>query len=688
MALSYIVPNMAEAVISRLHPATTRWNRLEGRPRTHNFDRALRAEMRDALWMLSRQWQMGEFRGDDAGSPVLARVCIDVTAIDRFQAGEAPVEALIPEEPLEAKVERRPIPLRAGTQYLSLDLRLAVGRRWLKLLAREAAAPGGLSADYRPAYLTLTAYRVPVPDATQKADAGVCAHAETWQQASAAADRAMDGIAFLEYLADPAHNAFDGIGANAPDEPKLAALAARLKDWFASLIMQPEADADKAWLPSRFEYQFGCSAPNGAHELVMRAEEYYQGYLDWYALERRPDELQLGDPPAPPNIPKRELHTFIPASIVFEGMPNTRWWAFEDRRTNFGEIRPDTTDLGKLLLMEFGLVYANDWFVLPYTLPIGTVTEVKGIALTNVFDERFWIEPVPEQPATDWEKWGMFTLTPTTVERPSSPARLVLLPTAPKVQEGAAIEEVALIRDEMANMVWGIEQRIPLPSGASKPGSEAAREFFNFLQKPLKVKVEQMQARRAELESIPEAERTQSEKDELAQIIVELAKILPPEPAAPIRYQVMNTVPEQWIPFISVHVEDSVRETQLQRAALPRFLEGDPNPPEKIRPRTTLLRHNLPKAYFIHEEEVPRAGALVSQSYQRTRWIGGRVFTWLGARKQTGRGEGWSGLAFDRIVDVKPKKFLGLPSPPAQEPLRVAGAYTSPVSPGAPTRSS
>ena len=38
-----------------------------------DFDRALRAEVRDALWMLTRQWQLGEFRGDDAGSPVLAR---------------------------------------------------------------------------------------------------------------------------------------------------------------------------------------------------------------------------------------------------------------------------------------------------------------------------------------------------------------------------------------------------------------------------------------------------------------------------------------------------------------------------------------------------------------------------------------------------------------------------------------
>ena len=35
------------------------------------------------------------------------------------------------------------------------------------------------------------------------------------------------------------------------------------------------------------------------------------------------------------------------------------------RRTNFGDVKPDTTDLAKLLLIEFGLVYANDWFLDP-----------------------------------------------------------------------------------------------------------------------------------------------------------------------------------------------------------------------------------------------------------------------------------------------------------------------------------
>ena len=55
-------------------PTVVMWNRLEGRPRRADFGRALRAEVRDPLWMLTRQWQMGEFIGEDAGSPVTAKV--------------------------------------------------------------------------------------------------------------------------------------------------------------------------------------------------------------------------------------------------------------------------------------------------------------------------------------------------------------------------------------------------------------------------------------------------------------------------------------------------------------------------------------------------------------------------------------------------------------------------------------
>ena len=52
----------------------TFWNRLEPSPRAGSPDprgvsRALAAEVHDPLWFLTRQWQLGELRGEDGASP-------------------------------------------------------------------------------------------------------------------------------------------------------------------------------------------------------------------------------------------------------------------------------------------------------------------------------------------------------------------------------------------------------------------------------------------------------------------------------------------------------------------------------------------------------------------------------------------------------------------------------------------
>ena len=47
------------------------------------------------------------------------------------------------------------------------------------------------------------------------------------------------------------------------------------------------------------------------------------------------------------------------------------------------------------------------------------------------------------------------------------------------------------------------------------------------------------------------------------------------------------------------------------------------------------------------EEEVSRAGIVVSRAYSYSRWLGGAGFLWLGRAKRSGRGEGSSGLRYD-----------------------------------------
>src|SRR5690606_25234173 len=254
-----------------------------------------------------------------------------------------------------------------------------------------------------------------------------------------------------------------------------------------------------------------------------------------------------------------DTQTFMPTPLVFDGMPNTRWWAFEDRRTNFGDIKPDTTDLAKLMLIEFGLVYANDWYLLPYPLKVGSIALIRGLAVTNVFGERQWIEAAGRGLDDAWQRWSMFTLNTKGFNDEPADTSLVILPTVPKVEQGRPLEMISFIRDEVANMVWAIEKYIPIASGQAKSGDEAATEFR---QRPFDERIAEVQARLAELEDIPLEDRTSEEAAELAELIDTLRDILPPDPQAPIRYRVMNSVPENWIPFIPVHQEGDNRQIQ------------------------------------------------------------------------------------------------------------------------------
>lgn len=97
------------ALIERTHPAITFMQRIEGRPRTRTFERSLQAEVRDALWMLTRQWQTGEFEGDDAGSPFFSKLRLETSTLSKYQAGDQSPESMPTEVPLEAVVERQPL---------------------------------------------------------------------------------------------------------------------------------------------------------------------------------------------------------------------------------------------------------------------------------------------------------------------------------------------------------------------------------------------------------------------------------------------------------------------------------------------------------------------------------------------------------------------------------------------------
>lgn len=600
------IKNMAGALAERELPSITIWNRVEGRPRTVDFGRALRAEIRDALWMLAKQWQFGEFRGDDAGSPVLAKFQLSDAKLNSFRPRDGTTVAVDETLPLEAIVERRNLDVLTVGGLGGIDLRLVLGRRFLKLVPPM----------YHQAFVGQ--YGFEAPDPTDPADTERVAHLEVWSTLQALAGRAMDGFRLYDHLAsDPTHNPWDGLSVLDADRPALTTAGEKLVAWFNSMFQRP--DPETAWDPQRLEHRFSVTAGVSDGDKRLVAEEYPGGRLDWTAFSIDPDGARGSGARSDPQ-------TVIPAGTRFNGMPDPRWWAFEDGRTNLGDVRADTTDLARLLFIEFALVYANDWFTIPCDLPVGSVAKVEGLVVTNVFGERLWIEPSGRGIDDDWNRWSMFTLDIAGVAREPADTSLFLPSTVQQTGESRPLEDVLFVRDEIANYVWGVERVVPLATGVGRRGAEAAAETVAY--------------------------RTRLVDDAIGGAPPALL------PAAPISYRVMQSVPENWIPFIPVHMPNDIRETQLQRAAMPRLIEGNPSPPARVRPRTTLLRVGLDKAspepYFVHEEEVPRAGTQVSLVFQRTRWRDGRVVLWLAAGRETGRGESSSDLAFDQIVPTPP----------------------------------
>ncbi|MEU6381485.1 hypothetical protein [Streptomyces sp. NPDC046909] len=604
----YVVAEDLDLVIAGKvrRPTNVFWNRLEGRPRRDDFSRALRAELRDPLWLLTRQWQTGEFIGEDAGSPVTAKLAWTTDQVSQVRDPEGHTAGYDGSQPLEAVVEARPLDLTRNGRPHDARLGAQLGRRWERMLT--AAGLGAHLAFYR------TTYEFVRPDPDRKEQYELTASASTWQFLDALAGRLTDGGALYAHLKD-AGRASDGLGLTGAAADQVDGIGDQLVSWVDRTFYQSE-DGLENWLPGHLEYGLGLNAPVGAEGASLRAPEYHGGRLDWYHFDAGGEAMDPGPSPA-----ELRATSFLPTPVQFDGMPNTRHWAFEEGLVNFGDIKPDTTDIAKLLLIEFGVVFATDWFLLPIELPVGSLTSIRGLVVTNVFGDRTWIEPAVD-PAGPVRSWQMYRLS----DKGRRDGRLFLPATTPTGLESEPVESVDLIRDEVSNMVWAIEQTVQLADGSSRRGREVALEVH-------------------------------------ARFQAGVAPTPPPTPLsndAGLAYVLMTSVPENWIPFIPVHVPDDNREIQLQRASMPRLLEGTQGVlPEKVKPVTRLVREGLdwpvPTGYLLAEEEVSRAGVRLESRWQRCRWLDGRVVTWFGYRRRTGAGgEGSSGLGFDQLVPKAP----------------------------------
>ena len=571
----------------------TYWNRIEPVPRSNSLTRTMAAQVRDPLWFLARQWQFGEFRGQDSASPAYVQYSISSSPLLSWQTGTTAPQAL-GASPLEVLVEAEPF---------TPDLATAVelGQQFEVFLAEAASdrgMPDSVRASLRAAFLD--AYPVPKTN-TVSPDAQF--DPELLRFLRVCGGRAIHGInLYQDYLKSrPLLPATPVVTAEQADVTRAA--LDRLVEWTTTLYGQlGEADAP-AWRPERLEYNAQVSAVSpGGGTIQLTAHAGRFGEFDWYAFDQKGPvhEDHAGET-------QTSIHSLMPIHARFRGMPNARWWQFESGTVNFSDVRADLSESAKIIVIDFMLVHSNDWFVIPVTQQLGSLCRINTLLVHDVFGEVTAINRAGGKN----ENWSMFT---TAAENRNDPAAecFLLPPSAPtSALHGEVIEEVRFLRDEMANSVWAVEHLIE--NGLAGPWSARERAQVN-----------------------------------------ESQKIPVNDSGFPLKYLIQTEVPGNWIPFIPVRAGNSNRAVDLQRAAMLR-LEGAAW--KTVEPSGRILRpeqESSLRPYKIREEEIPRTGVSVTRSVQRARWVDGSTHLWILRSKSVGRGEGSSGLQFDSTIQGRP----------------------------------
>jgi len=242
----------------------TTWTKLEPDPRQAALEETLKARIYDPLWMLARQWQLGEFQGEDNGSPVTVSLQGEASQLTRFAPGplaDAPVQGDRIDStniPLEVLVERERARPRPNTVE-KLQFAAETGQHFLRMLVRES-----FGTLYHAAIIAK--FPLPKPILEQASVAGP----RDLKFLTIMSGRVPDGSAVA--------NALRQSGAlNAVVRPEHQSAVQRVSDafirWYDQLFYEPPSgtNEDRAWLPSRMEYAFAVGAPKAAPVLMSKS---------------------------------------------------------------------------------------------------------------------------------------------------------------------------------------------------------------------------------------------------------------------------------------------------------------------------------------------------------------------------------------------------------------------------------
>jgi hypothetical protein len=510
----------------------------------------LAATVQDPFWTLARQRQFGELTGEDAGSPVQVAFKQTQAPFDGWKPGGG---AVLPYSPSADVVEALAAGEAAGPAHSTLD-RLEAGR------ALTAAVPESVADKLR------DGFPLPVtPDSPRLL-------------ARAAADFA-DGLAVAAAVTGAASGA-DAAFAAAVKLPAADATAARADlTAFARWCGVTFGTGPTTWIPERLERRFELTVGDNS---VLSAPGHTRERVDWFDFEAVADA-------DPISAGTSELRARVPTTVQFPGQPLNRFWEFEEAALALSRIDAATTDLGRLALVEFSTIYGNDWFTFPIPVTYGSMQVISDLVVRDTFGTHELIAPAADA------QWAMYRPSGTSIATPALAIPAVTV--APLA--GEFVEEVQFLRDELANLVWGVEQIVTDADGTRR---DLVDEYIRASAPGI---------------SVP--------------------------PNADVAYRLETDVPEHWVPFIPVHLPGSSRQVGLVEAVLPRPNSfGDL---EASSPRSSVLQELGGRV--IPEEEIPSSGVVVRRRWFLARSADGGRHVWAARSVSVGRGEGSSGLRFD-----------------------------------------
>jgi hypothetical protein len=430
------------------------WERLESATVDPQLDEGLEARLADPAWLLARQWQAGEFRGEDAANPLLIQLEARSMLVDRVVThGGRSVVSLDVDTPLEPLVEaeavrRGPAGARVAAE-LGLMLLTALARLGVPAAARDelrARHPVALARD----------------DGLDPVGR---------RRLELLARRSLDGVALAAELdGDP--TLIDGLlDALGVVDSARGPIATVMEAWRASTsaaFQEPAAAA--TWDASRMEYGFELRATAATGDVRLVADGYVGGRVEWHTFDR----VDVATPTAPPSTAVTRRAEVLPVRLRFRGMPASRFWAFELGDVSFGAIDAGPEDLARVAVAGYATVYGDDWYVVPLRVPTATLTAVTRL---RVLDDFGAATDIPAAAVVDGggddRPFKFFELTGDPGPAAGRPPALFLPPSVETADAGRPLEDVRLVRDEVGNLAWAVERRVE--SAAGRPVDLTAR---------------------------------------------------------------------------------------------------------------------------------------------------------------------------------------------------------------------